>query len=114
MLFKNRRVQDWLRGEEIHRVLPVFRGVGWPRVNLTPGVTYSCGREPASSAPWAKCLLRNELRRRPDCNPPKPRLGLWWLDKMRLGGGSGPSKGYWGVFPPPRPTQGASSRRHLT
>jgi hypothetical protein len=56
--------------------LPVFRGVGWPRVNLTPGVTYSCGREPASPAPWAKCLLRNELRRRPDCNPPKPRMSL--------------------------------------
>ena len=31
--------------------LPVFRGVGWPRVNLTPGVTYSCGRNPASPAP---------------------------------------------------------------
>src|SRR5271157_2765982 len=76
MLFKNRRVQDWLRGEEIHRALPVFRGVGWPRVNLTPGVTYSCGKEPASAAPWAKCLLRNELRRRPDCNPPKPRMSV--------------------------------------
>ena len=56
------------------KALPVFRGVGWPRVNLTPGVTYSCGREPASPDPWAKCLLRNELRRRPDCNPPKPRM----------------------------------------
>ena len=54
--------------------LPVFRGVGWPRVNLTPSVTCNCGRNPASPAPWAKCLLRNELRRRPDCNPPKPRM----------------------------------------
>ena len=40
--------------------------------NLTSGVIYSCGRNPASPAPWAKCLLRNELRRRPDCNPRNP------------------------------------------
>ena len=63
-----------VRQSKFKKALPVFRGVGWPRVNLTPGVIYSCGRNPASPAPWAKCLLRNELRRRPDCNPPKPRM----------------------------------------
>ncbi len=67
--------RQWLQAcLPMAKALPVFRGVGWPRVNLTPGVTYSCGRRPASPAPWAKCLLRNELRRRPDCNPPKPRM----------------------------------------
>ena len=58
------------------KALPVFQGVGWPRVNLTPGVTCSCGRNPVSPDPWAKCLLRNELRRRLDCNPPKPRMSF--------------------------------------